>query len=240
MRRSLKLLIGIPVVLIVLVVGGTWGYIHFIHGDAPEKLSLDSADASSGSTPTTAGSSQTTGSDSGSSSGSGDTWHVTDGSQAGYRVNEVLFGQKATAVGRTSKITGTFEVSGTAVKSGSFTVDMASVASNESRRDNQYRGRIMDVAQFPTSTFKLTQPIELASAVADGTKTTTKATGDLTLHGATKSVTIDLEVQRTGANVRVAGNIPVVFADWGIPNPSFGPAETEDHGVIEFLLVFAQ
>jgi len=32
-------------------------------------------------------------------------WTVTTGSQAGYRVQEILFGQSHTAVGRTSKVT---------------------------------------------------------------------------------------------------------------------------------------
>jgi hypothetical protein len=35
----------------------------------------------------------------------------------------------------------------------------------------------------------------------------------------------------------VTGSIPVAFADWSIPNPSFaGTVTTEDHGVIEFLV----
>lgn len=34
------------------------------------------------------------------------TWTVTTGSQAGYRVQEILFGQKAEAVGRTEVVTG--------------------------------------------------------------------------------------------------------------------------------------
>jgi hypothetical protein len=28
----------------------------------------------------------------------------------------------------------------------------------------------------------------------------------------------------------------VVFADYNIPNPSFGPAQTQDNGLVEFLL----
>ena len=31
-----------------------------------------------------------------------------------------------------------------------------------------------------------------------------------------------------------------LFADYGIPNPSFGAVSTEDHGSIEFLMVFAK
>jgi hypothetical protein len=34
----------------------------------------------------------------------------------------------------------------------------------------------------------------------------------------------------------VNGSIPVVFADYGISNPSGGPATTEDHGILEFLV----
>ena len=34
------------------------------------------------------------------------------------------------------------------------------------------------------------------------------------------------------------GNIPVLFSDYGIPNPSFGTISTEDNGLLEFILVF--
>jgi hypothetical protein len=33
---------------------------------------------------------------------------------------------------------------------------------------------------------------------------------------------------------------PLGVGDYGIPNPSFGPVTTEDHGEIEFLLAFAR
>ena len=46
--------------------------------------------------------------------------------------------------------------------------------------------------------------------------------------------------QDTGSIVQVAGSIPITFADWNIPNPSFGGVvTTEDHGVLEFALNFA-
>ena len=35
----------------------------------------------------------------------------------------------------------------------------------------------------------------------------------------------------------MSGSVPVSFADWNIPNPSFGGVvTTEDQGVMEFLL----
>ena len=80
------------------------------------------------------------------------------GSQAGYRVQEVLVGQNATAVGRTSKIWGSLTISGSTVTKGSFTVDMASVVSDQSQRNAHFDGPIMDVSQYPTATLTLSTP----------------------------------------------------------------------------------
>lgn len=66
-----------------------------------------------------------------------------------------------------------------------------------------------------------------------------RATGDLIMHGMTRRVTLDLRAQHTGAAVRVAGSIPITFADSNIANPSFGPVTTEDHGVLELSLRLA-
>jgi len=55
---------------------------------------------------------------------------------------------------------------------------------------------------------------------------TVPATGELTVHGTKKTVTTDVTAKRSGGTIQVNGTIPVVFADYGIPNPSFGPAQT--------------
>ena len=161
-----------------------------------------------------------------------DTFYV------GYRVDEVLFGQNVTATGRTRDVTGTLVIDSSGVTAAEFTAQMANVTSDEGRRDNQFRSRIMAVDRFPTATFTLTQPIALGTAPADGVVTTFTAVGDFTAHGTTKSVTFELKAFRNGSQITVTGEIPIVFADWGIPNPTFGPATTKDHGSMEFLLTF--
>jgi polyisoprenoid-binding protein YceI len=165
---------------------------------------------------------------------------AASGSQAGYRVKEVLFGQSTEAVGRTSNVDGALTISGTTVESAAISIDLASVASDESRRDGQFRGRIMNVSQYPTATFTLKSPIDLGTLPADGATVTVPATGELTLHGTKKTVTVDVTAKRSGGTISVNGTIPVVFADYGIPNPSFGPASVEDHGEIEFLVTFTK
>jgi polyisoprenoid-binding protein YceI len=233
--RPLRILVAVVLGTAVLVTAGTWVYINVLRDEAPERLTLDTTrtDAESAVATTTAATAA-------ASSGVDGTWKVAAGSQAGYRVKEVLFGQSAEAVGRTSDVTGTFTIAGTKVTAGSFSVDMTTVASNESRRDGQFRGRIMEVSSYPTATFALTSPIDLGSLPADGQQIDVKATGKLTLHGTTRAVTFSLQAKRTGSTIVVAGSIPVIFADYGISNPSGGPAQTEDHGELEFRLTFSR
>ena len=92
-------------------------------------------------------------------------------------------GQQHTAVGRSSSVTGQMVIKGTTVRTASFTVKMATIHTDSAQRDAQFDGRIMDVASYPTGTFKLTKPISLAPEPAVGTIKTYTATGDLTLHG---------------------------------------------------------
>lgn len=231
-NRVVWTVIAVVVALAVVVTAGTYVYIHYVEGDAPPPLSLDGPPTTSGGTGLPADAAATTG---GPIAG---MWTPAAGSQAGYRVREVLFGQSADAVGRTDKVTGTMTVDDTTVTAVDIGVDMASVRSDQDRRDNQFRGRIMDTSQYPTATFELTQPISLATVPADTTPVDVEATGDLTLHGVTRSVQVHLSARRNGAGIDVSGSIPVTFADYSIPNPSFGPARTEDHGTVEFLVVF--
>lgn len=168
----------------------------------------------------------------------GSSWVATGASQVGYRVEEILFGVDTTAVGRTDQVDGSLTIAGTQVTAVEFSVDVASIESDDSRRDNQFRGRIMSADEFPTATFVLTAPIEMGAEPADGVEVTTTATGELTLRGATQPVTFDVVAKQDNGLIGVQGSIPVVFADYGIANPSFTGITTEDNGLVEFVLVF--
>jgi polyisoprenoid-binding protein YceI len=221
------LLTGV-LVLAVGVVGGPFVYIHFIEKKAPAPLSLSGPSASA----------TETASNTNAATGVNGTWTVTSGSTVGYRVQEVLFGQSNTAAGRTSAVTGSITVNGKTVSAASFSVDMTTVTSDQQRRDNQFNGRIMDTSSYPTAAFKLSSPIVLASIPGIGVQASTQATGVLTMHGTSRTVTFTITGQRTASGIQITGQIPITFADWNIPNPSFGPVTTEDHGILEFLLVF--
>jgi len=219
--RRLALWVGAAVLAVLaLVVAVPYAYIHLVEGDAPAALTAAPA---AGVEPV-----------SGTVDG---RWTVAAGSRAGYRVEEVLAGQDTTAVGRTEAVTGGLTVDGGTVTAGSFTVDLTKVTSDQDRRDAQFQTRIMDTATYPEATFTLTEPLELGPlAQAAGTQQV-EAPGTLELHGAQKATTADLTVTRSGSTVQVSGQVPVVFADHGIDNPSFGSfVKTGDSGTVEVLL----
>ena len=131
-------------------------------------------------------------------------------------------------------------IAGTNVTATKFTVDLTGLTSEgtgSGQRDNQVQGRILNTSQFPDATFTLTKPIALGKEPADGVEITTTATGNLTLHGATKSVTItDMKARRDGNEIQVSGSVPITFSDYGINNPSGGPAQVGNNGTMEFLV----
>jgi polyisoprenoid-binding protein YceI len=231
-RRLITWLIGAVAAVAVLSVVGAFIYIHFISGPAPAPLSLHSS-APSATASATAPASETA-----TLTGS---WRVATGSIVGYRVDEVLAGQNNVAVGRTSHITGSLTIAGDTVTAASFTVQMATVKSDESERDVQFNGRIMDTSAYPTGTLALTKPIALRPPPGVGVIRDYHATGKLTLHGETRTVTFVLQAERTSNQIEVSGSIPILFADWGIGNPSFPPfVTTQNHGELEFLVKFSQ
>ena len=231
--RWLRWIVAGAVAVAVLAVGGTYVYIHFIEGPAPAPLGLKATKGDVATPPGQPGQAASAGPLAG-------TWRVTTGSLAGYRVKEVLLGQNNIAVGRTSHVKGDLTINGNTVTAAAFTVAMATIHSDQSQRDVQFDGRIMDVTTYPTGTFTLTRSISLSPLPAAGVIRTYTATGKLTLHGHTRQVTFGLKAERTGGKIEVSGSIPVTFAAYGIGNPSFGSfVTTQNHGVLEFLIDFS-
>lgn len=237
--------------LVVLVVGAILLY-AFVLNDSPDELDADdlagaltatvpaTTDPTSGATsPSTAATPATTApSDAVDPAGFDGDWVPTEASEFGYRVDEVLAGVNTTAVGRSNEIDGLLTIEGTTATVVDIEVLIENITSDDGLRDEQFRGRIMDAEQFPTATFQLTEPIDFGTIPTGDEQITATATGELTLRGTTNPVTFDVTAQTTGGRIGVLGSIPVVFEDYGIPNPSIGPIRTEDNGLVEFVLVF--
>ena len=211
-------------------------YLLFFNEDSPDKFTLDTPSAS------------TTPSPSGAATGSlGGTWKVAEGSEAGYRVREKLAALPATsdAVGRTTVVTGALTVTSTGsqlVADGvNVEVDVSTLESNEDRRDNRIRTSGLETDEFPSATFVSTAPVTLPAGTGAGQPVQTEVTGNLTIHGVTKLVTIPLEVQLTGEQGQVVGSLKFPFSDFGMTPPSVGGfVSVENDATLEFKLLLAR
>ena len=241
MTKHWKKFVVVIAAVVFVVLAASFIYAKFINkaddefdtSDVKDRLTTTIAESSGDTTGTTPDSDAAAAAD-----GVDGTWVTAQESEVGYRINESINGFDTTANGRTQAINGVFTIAGTQVATGEFTVDMTTFASDSSRRDSAFNGRIMDVATFPTTSFVLTQPIDFGEVPADGATITASATGDLTLRGTTLSVTFDVEATFQSGRVGVLGQIPIVFADYDIPNPSNASITTEDNGLLEFVLIF--
>ena len=253
MTRSRLIPLAILAVL-AIAVGGFIAYDQVLRGDSVAALTLPastptaatptdaaSADPGTSSMPAAAGPSVAT-------TGVAGTWNATTGSEAGYRVREQLANLPAEsdAVGRTSDVTGsiTLETAGDGARltAGSLTVNTQTIASDESRRDNRLRSEGLQTDQYPTATFAVTQPVDVPAAALAGTPTDVTLTGDLTLHGVTKSVQIPAQAQLVNGTIQVAGSITFPLSDYQITAPNVGGfiLSIADQGTLEFLVTFAK
>lgn len=236
-----------------LIAGGASGFaiivfvVWFVvfRDTAPEAVSLEGAVAAVTSTTAPAADTPTT-----STSFDG-TWtidtsvgggDVDAGTFVGYRVQEELARIGAnTAVGRTGAVSGSIEFSGSAVTAVTVEADLSQLRSDSSQRDRQMRRQALETGTFPTATFVLTDAVDLGTIPTEGTPFSVEASGDLTVHGVTRNVTVPIEGQLIGDSVVVVGGIAVVFADYDIDPPSAAIVlSVADEGEMEFQLFFTK
>jgi polyisoprenoid-binding protein YceI len=241
-RRS-RLLAAAVVVVIVAAAGfGVWW--AFFRDDAPPEASIDTASETlaegcdqSGDSPSDLDGTWTINTDCGSDENDTSTY-------VGYRMGEELAGiGSTTAVGRTHDVSGEVTVEGDQVTEATFEVDMTTLESDRDQRDNALHTRGLQTDEFPTATFTLTEPFDLPSdAASSGEASSVTATGELTLHGVTQPVTIEIEARLEGNAAALVGNTEVVLADYQIEAPTI-PGRVlsiEDHGQLEFQIFLSK
>jgi polyisoprenoid-binding protein YceI len=211
------------------------GIVYFVvfAGSSPQRLALSSP------TPSTSASTAST--------ASAGTWTVTSGSEAGYRVREQFANVAAPsdAVGRTSSVAGSFTLSradtGYAITAGSFTVDVNTLTSDKSQRDQRIHRMGLESDRYPKATFALSSPIVLPAEAGTGQTIHVSATGALTIHGVQKTVTIPIDARLSGSQIEAVGAITFPFSQFGMTPPSVGGFVTvQDNATMEFKLLLTQ
>lgn len=164
------------------------------------------------------------------------TWDVASGSMAGFRIEQTVLGMRGDIAGRTDAVTGQIVVAGDRITAAEFRIDLTTITAGG--KAPPQLALSLETARFPDATFTLTQPLVLDAAFRSGQVVTATATGELTMHGMTRPVSIALSGRRDGTTLQAAGSIPVLFSDWDIPAAEgYGfLGSLADRGVAEFLV----
>jgi polyisoprenoid-binding protein YceI len=131
---------------------------------------------------------------------------------------KIMHKKLAWAYGRFNEFTGSFTLDPAKPESSmvDVTIDVATIDTKNTKRDDHLRSPdFFDVKQFPSATFK-------SKSVAGKGDNTYAVTGDLTLHGVTKPVTIHIEHtgsadgEKGGKLAGFFGTVKVKRSDFGI------------------------
>jgi polyisoprenoid-binding protein YceI len=128
-------------------------------------------------------------------------------------------------VGTTNAIIGSilFDEDGKPLECSNFAVDMRTLVSDESMRDNYLRGNTLESDTFPFATFVVSSVEGLEDGLVEGEPVTAQLTGDLSLHGVTRPATWEAEFTATDGTITGTATTTFVIADYEMEKPIVGP-----------------
>ena len=171
---------------------------------------------------------------------------IPDRSEAAYFADEQLASLPlpSKAKGSTNDITGTFYLTEDGLgldpeQVSSFTVDLTTLTSNESRRDNRVQNDALQTSQFPTATFTASSVTGYDEGTPEGEEQTLMLTGNLDLHGVQKEVTWEVQALREGDVITALATLKdIPFSDFNITPPNIaGFVSVEDDVTLQVQIV---
>lgn len=171
---------------------------------------------------------------------------VAEESEARFLIGEVLAGSHTIVVGRTRDVRGELSVDlshPTSAELGAIQVDLSTLATDNAFRNRAIHSAILETGRddFRYGTFTATAIEGIPYEVELGQPYTLRLTGDLTLHGVTRTVSFEAQV-KADSETRLTGSASLAFpyTDFAIRIPYLPPqvASVEEQVVLEIDLIF--
>jgi len=127
-----------------------------------------------------------------------------------------------TVVGKTRTATGFVELGDSAGRS-EIHVDLASLKTGISKRDQDMRDDFLQTKQYPEAVFTVTQLDLPQTGLTENTRTRVTVKGNLTLHGTTREVEPEtyLTLGTGSQTLRIESAFVVKLPDYNIARPQF-------------------
>lgn len=143
-----------------------------------------------------------------------------------YAVEETFLNENnrlATAIGRTSEVNGTLNLNfddPASSEFGEFTVDISTLRSDSSRRDNAIRREWLESATYPLATFVVRGIEGFPPNPQPGQDITFKLLGDLTVRTTTRAVTWDVTARLENERLSGTATTFILMKDFGVEPPN--------------------
>jgi polyisoprenoid-binding protein YceI len=148
---------------------------------------------------------------------------VSAESSASYTVEEELAAIGDTeAVGTTNAIIGeiVIDANGDPVAGSRLDIDLRTLTSDETRRDNYLRGNSLESDTYPLATFVVTGVEDWAGPLEEGKTVEFTLAGNLTVHGVTREVQWEATATLEGDEITGTATTAVEMPDFEIEQPS--------------------
>lgn len=135
-------------------------------------------------------------------------------------------------VGTTQDISGQMTLSfGETVSlvSGSFEVNISTLASDQNRRDSTIQDDFLESGRFPVATFTATSIENFPSPYREGSDVAFQLVGDLTIRETTQPVTLEVTASLADGTITASAVAPLTMSNFGVEPPAFaGILSVED------------
>jgi polyisoprenoid-binding protein YceI len=161
-------------------------------------------------------------------------------SYAKFVVEETLRGLPATAVGQTSDISGEIFLSRDGLftaQASAFKVDLRTLKTDESMRDNYIKQNTLNTSQFPFAEFKVESVTGFPASYTENSEVRLTLAGTMTIHGVSKPITFSVLARQSGNTLTAAAQANFKMTDFGMSPPSVFVASAKDEVLVEVVLI---
>jgi polyisoprenoid-binding protein YceI len=161
-------------------------------------------------------------------------------SSAKYVVEETLSGLPATAVGTTTDVAGEIYLTAEGLYDGlesKFTVDLSTLKTDESRRDNYVRSNVLQTSRYQLAEFVIESVDGFPAGYVEGEEATLTLSGTMTIKEVSLPITFTVLARQATGTLTATADTQFNMSDFGIDPPSVPLARAKDGVVLQIVII---
>ncbi len=165
---------------------------------------------------------------------------VSGDSSAKYVVEETLSGLPATAVGVSTDVTGEIYLTEDGLYDGmesSLLVDLSTLETDESRRDNYVRNNTLETDQYQYAAYVIESIDAFPTGYVEGEEAALTLTGTMTIKDVSLPITFTVLARQAGDTLTATADTEFLMSDFGIDPPSVAIASARDGVVLQVVII---